>query len=148
MFFANQAVLTVTTDATNQYGSARQIYRSEGHSTQKPFLSLPSIIVISVLILLQIAGLLFLGVYNCCNPAWTGSLDAFAMARIGASLKPGSLPAIHSVGEKDMQGLHKIDGVICLESHVEDRDTSKSTPLIWHWGHGTGGTWDSFPWKE
>jgi len=44
---------------------ARLIFSS--YTTQKPSLSLASIIVISDLTALQFAGLLYLGVYNCCN---------------------------------------------------------------------------------
>lgn len=134
LFFANQAVLTLTADATSNLGSARYIYRSDGHHTQKPFISLPAIIVVSVLMLLQITGLLSLRVYNYRNPAWTDSLDAFAMARIGASLQAGSLPAIHLLERRTSKSCIEYL-VLSAWSLTWRLGLPLNLPLVWHWGH-------------
>ncbi|KAI9874007.1 MAG: hypothetical protein M1830_010301 [Pleopsidium flavum] len=125
MFFANQATLTQTADATPGR-TVRNIYPSNGSTAQKPITGLASIVVISILIAMQLAGLLHLGV------------DTLAMARIGASLKSEdlSLPPMHLISDRDLEALSSIDGFIGLE---EDDATGDSAEYGYRLGVGAPG---------
>lgn len=109
MYFANEAHLTLAAGAAAKMldearhavpfapsgciggqGSqvGRTIYSSPGTTIIKPRQSLAGVITISVLVALQVAGLLILAYYTCSSPTWTPSLNAYALARIGALLAP------------------------------------------------------------
>lgn len=112
MYFANEAHLTLAAGAAAKIfdearrdtattfppsveciggqGSqvGRTIYSSPGTTIIKPRQSLAGVITISVLVALQVAGLLILAYYTCSSPTWTPSLNAYALARIGALLAP------------------------------------------------------------
>jgi hypothetical protein len=78
----------------------------------------------SLLIGLQLLGLLRLTWYIYHVPSWTGTLDAMAMARIGARLGQQGLLLNDGVSgdrERDARALHKVDGLIGVV-HVEDVD--------------------------
>lgn len=66
----------------------RTIYSSPGTTIIKPRESVAGVIIISILVALQVAGLLLLAYYTCSSPTWTPSLNAYALARIGALLAP------------------------------------------------------------
>lgn len=74
------------------YGNIRPIYSSAGFHVPKPDVSFSSIIILSVLITIQVAGLLFCGTYIARVPTWTRSFNAMAIARIGAGLEKDKLP--------------------------------------------------------
>lgn len=107
MYFANEAHLTLAALILNAYerhddaflmlsvcfgeqGSqiGRTIYSSPGTTIIKPKQSLAGVIIISILVTIQVVGLLFLAHYTCSSPTWTQTLDAYALARIGALLAP------------------------------------------------------------
>ena len=71
----------------------RSIFSSPGFSILKPDISLASIVGISILLVIQIAGLIFCGVYIMRTPTWTRIFNAMAIARIGAGLDKDQLPA-------------------------------------------------------
>lgn len=81
-------------DAPRQlYGSnIRPIYSSAGFHMSKPDVSFSSIVILSVLIIIQVVGLLFCGIYIVRVPTWTRSFNAMAIARIGAGLEKDKLP--------------------------------------------------------
>ena len=117
LFYANEALLQKSAESSD---SSRQIFRSDGITVQKPHVALAPLIVISVIIGLQAVAMLTLAVYLYRNPTWSASLDAFAMARIGASLTgQGDLPPIAPVGAMSYKGLDKLDGLIGV---VEEYD--------------------------
>ncbi|KAI9872484.1 MAG: hypothetical protein M1830_001568 [Pleopsidium flavum] len=129
------STLTQTADATAER-TARNIYSSNGYTTQKPTTSLAWIIIISILVSMQLAGLLYFGVYNCRSPSWTASLDALALARIGTSLKSGDLSPMRSIGDRDLEALNSIDGFIGLE---DDDATGDSAEYGYRLGVGAPG---------
>jgi hypothetical protein len=57
-----------------------------GADVQIPHISRAGIIFVSVLLGLDLACLLVLSLYSAWIPRWTGTLDSFAMLRIGASI--------------------------------------------------------------
>lgn len=88
---------------------------SPGMVIQKLDISLAGILVISVLILIQLIGLLALAVYPSSRPTWTESLDSFAVLRLGAAMA-NELPLISSVEAKDLAVLDEKEGWIGEES--------------------------------
>ncbi|KAK2757364.1 hypothetical protein FQN54_004878 [Arachnomyces sp. PD_36] len=84
-FFANEALLLSTVDA---FGATklRAIYTSPGYTILKPQISIPGLVVISLLIGLQVVTLLVLVLFIYSAPSWVESLDALTLARIGAQL--------------------------------------------------------------
>lgn len=70
----------------------RRILSSPGFSILKPNISLASIVVISVLLAIQIAGLIFCAIYIARTPTWTRVFNAMAIARIGSGLEKDKLP--------------------------------------------------------
>ena len=118
LFFANEAYLTQTADATALL-TARAIYTSPSFTMAKPDIALASTIAISVLMFLELLALSYLTWYIYSAPTWTTSLDALAVARIGASLPAGALPALGPVSRKDMESLRKLDGLVGVEDEEE-----------------------------
>ncbi|KUI59675.1 hypothetical protein VP1G_06892 [Cytospora mali] len=76
-YFANEAVLTAIADLT-YYGS-KSIYASEGSYIIRPYKHLSGLVVITVLVCLQLAALMYVAWYVHSMPVWTDKLDAFAM---------------------------------------------------------------------
>ena len=125
MYFANEALLIGTASATSST-SARSIWTSPGLTILKPRKTLAGTTIISVLILLQLIGLILLARYACKVPTWTDSLDALAVARIGASLK--DIPPVDQIDEPDLKNkLEELDalvGVAMLEEEEQRPETS------------------------
>jgi hypothetical protein len=96
LVLTHKAILTThrRVDAPRQLSpsNGRQIYSSPGFYIPKPDISVSSIVIISVLIAIQIVGLLFCAAYIARVPTWTRSFNAMAIARIGAGLEKDDLP--------------------------------------------------------
>lgn len=118
MFYANQAVLTQAAQLTS---ASRPIYTSGGLTVQKPTMAFASLVILSILILFEVAGLLYLAIYISRHPTWTNSLNAIAVAQLAASLAPGTLPPAGSSDERQLEALHKLDGHVGV-------DTEESQP--------------------
>lgn len=84
-FFANEALLSVSAEVSSL--DTRRIYSAPGYVLLKPQHSIPGLVVISLVVALQVLGLLLLLRFIYSAPAWTGSLDSLALARIGAQLQ-------------------------------------------------------------
>lgn len=93
----NKAILLTHRDSQaprNLYNSGgRRIYSSPGFSILKPNMSSASIGAISVLLAIQVAGLIFCSICIARTPTWTRTLNAMAIARIGSGLEKDKLPA-------------------------------------------------------
>lgn len=112
MYYANRAVLIKTASSTGSL-YARSIYASGGTILIKPvFRGLASMIVLTILIAAQCAGLIFLAWYIYQVPTWASALDAAAVARIGRTMKDDELPPIGSFTEKDERKMKKVNGII------------------------------------
>ena len=108
MFAANEALLATT---ARQGGN---MYSSAGYEIHKPVESVVALVVVSVLLFVQVLGVVALGVYNVSFPTWTTTLDAMAMAKIGAGLHGAGLKPL---GARDKDCLNRlaameIEGVI------------------------------------
>ena len=80
-FLANDMLMT-----NNFYSHSINIQYDMGVDVQIPQISSLGIIFISVLLGLDLACLLALALYSAWIPRWTGTLDSFAMLRIGTSI--------------------------------------------------------------
>lgn len=80
-FLANDMMMT-----NNYQTQSIEISYDMGADVTIPRISRAGIIFISVLLALDLASLLVLAIYSAWIPRWTGTLDSFAMMRIGASI--------------------------------------------------------------
>ena len=88
---------------------AENVYSSPGLAIQKLHAPLTGLIVISVFIILQLAGLFLLAIYASSHPTWTASLDSFALLRMGAAMA-NDLPLISALEVKDLAVLDEKAG--------------------------------------
>ena len=106
---ANTALLN---DRNDVYGYGWWlIWSSSGFSVQKPTISPPAIVTISVLLSLQVAGLAWIAILGLKRPTWTRSLDAFALLRMGAALHK-EMPLISSMKAGELELLDEKPGWI------------------------------------
>jgi hypothetical protein len=114
MTLANRAALTSHTLGLLPWmrDTGREMYTAPGIRVWKPEVSLASLIILSIIVGLQILGLVALGCWIFMWPTWTRTLDARAIARVAASLEPGLLPPIGTSGQKNWEGLARVDGII------------------------------------
>ena len=135
MFIANRASLTLFSPDFSQNISrdmdGRNIYTSPGVAVPKPVLPKSGAIVMSVLIGLQLFGLVYLTYYLYRVPSWSDQLDAMAMARIGASLDHrGVLPAIGPVSKEDLITVQTVGGLIRIFEKSPRQDSSASESVL------------------
>lgn len=121
MFFSNRASLTQTVANTYDY-SAREIFSSPGTLVSLPYKSLAGTVVVSVLLVLQVLGIACLALFIYRVPTWSHSLDAVAVARLGATVDRADLPTLNAGTEVDTKTqLVNANGLIGL--------SDESTPL-------------------
>lgn len=86
-FYANNALLTTMNDHgdlhTQDYKRASE---ESGERMVVPVLGVPAIATISILVALQVVCIVILLAYIYSSRVWTETLDAMAMARVGAQL--------------------------------------------------------------
>jgi hypothetical protein len=131
-FFANEAVLSTTADVNFAFGS-RSIYTSEGMRVTRPYRSVAGLIVVGVFVLMQLVGIAVLLVYIHSTPTWTETLDAFALARIGAQLERDRdviLPSIGVAGSNDLDPLDDVDGVVGVCDRYKDAEAVSASGVV------------------
>ncbi|KAH8647705.1 hypothetical protein BX600DRAFT_475743 [Xylariales sp. PMI_506] len=125
---ANEALMSVGSTMTASSG-ARTIYTSSGITIVKPSVSLAAKIVISVVLLLQVAGLIALFVFILRVPVFARRFDALTMAAIGAQFAWCEVP-LPPLGrpraKSHLKNLHEFDGVIGFEG--TSAATTTTTP--------------------
>jgi hypothetical protein len=87
-FYANTALLSAITDTGYSYVNKEYKYGTVETDEQMfvPLLSVAAIATVSTLLALQVLGIFILLVYIYSSRVWTRTLDALAVARIGAQL--------------------------------------------------------------
>jgi hypothetical protein len=136
MFSANRALLTFYSPSVDYTAiwRGRTIHSSPGQMVQRPVVSKAAMVVLSVLLALQSLSLIYLAYYIYHVPTWTGSLDAIAIARIGASLRDQYvLPPIGPVDEKDLDALRNVDGLIGVVEKTDDNGRSQRRRASSNW---------------
>ena len=97
---------------------ALPIYSSPGLRSQKLHIPFTAIVIISLLIFSQIAGLLALGVYTSMQHTWTASLDGFALLRMGKAMRD-ELPLVSAADKEEVNVLDRTEGWIGDEDEDE-----------------------------
>ncbi|KAI0102589.1 hypothetical protein GGR51DRAFT_527021 [Nemania sp. FL0031] len=110
-YLANRAIL-VNTASNEEFLSARSIYSSPGSIFLRPVIDLPTLVIITILIGLQLLGIVLLTVFIYSVSTWTPTLDALAVRQIGKALPVNNWPAIGQLTSRDEEQLKKIDGLI------------------------------------
>jgi hypothetical protein len=106
-FYANEALLTLS--AQDEIGG-RPIYPNVGRTTQRPFMSLPSMIILTVLLIAEVIGLVLIAFYAWRTPAWTNTLTSLTVAQLAHHMDKGFLPPPGSGDTKHVDVLHQLDG--------------------------------------
>jgi hypothetical protein len=121
MYFANEASMAIP----GSYG--RSVWFAGGTEVLLPKKSFAATVAVSVLLGLQIALLLGFLLYGFWMPRWTDTLDAVALASIGAQLKDRvQFPPLGTAEANELlQRLRKEDGLVGL---VQDAPGHRSAP--------------------
>lgn len=112
MHFANQALLDIASRTTLRFEDRSRvdptaIWNIPGLEYNKPSVSLAGVIVISVLLGLQVLGVLFLLGYIYSIPTWTSTLDALAIARIAHQLPDEDQALLKGIGLRRVRSFEK-----------------------------------------
>jgi hypothetical protein len=133
LFTAHQTMLTFySPNVMGRYGQVggvvgRTIYSSPGQLLHKPAMSKGALIVLSILIVLQLLGLMYLAYYISFSPTWTGALDVIAIAQMGASLGHRNLlPSIGTVTAEEQNALSHVDGLIGTVGREDEEEGSRT----------------------
>ncbi|KAK0658726.1 hypothetical protein QBC41DRAFT_287500 [Cercophora samala] len=138
--FANEAVLTIWPGSSLAPSLVRPIYYNPKAETVKPRITggIAGIAVVSVLLGLQVLGIILLTLYVYSSPTWTETLDSLAIIRIahqlGGDAEPISKMPLRPVGgEKDKEVLEQLGTVSALvgvadhPKEVRDVEAASST---------------------
>ena len=114
MFFANEAWLTQTAAPALSWNgeNSRAIYTSEGTTVHRPHKTLAGTVIVSVLIVMQVLGLLMLAWYIYSVPTWTTKLDAYAVAQLAKSLDDDVLLPLGLQSKGHVRKLRDVDGMV------------------------------------
>nr|BAV32141.1 hypothetical protein [Sordaria araneosa] len=119
---ANQAVVDLsvrpTTSKTRKFGA---IFSAEGVAVRQLVMSDATMAGISVLLGLQVLGILGFLAYTYRLPTWTPTLDVLAVVRIAQQLKDGHLLraiGLRTVTKEEMKKLSEIDALIGLHEPI------------------------------
>lgn len=116
--------MLLQTAARTQAFTARIIYTAPGETVQRPRASTAGIIVVSVLVVVQLLGLLYLAWYIYQVPTWTYMLDALAIAQIAKSLETSDIPSLGARSNREFQHLQCVDGTVGIVETHNDESTS------------------------
>ena len=124
IFFASQATLNQAVVSSS--APPRELFTDPGYPISRLRISVPAMVSLSALILVQLAGLFALAFY-AYKPSWTKSLDSFAILRLGASMAD-DVPLISSIESKEVQELTRREGWI--GAVVEEEEKGSGTLVI------------------
>lgn len=135
MFKANEAWLTETAAATT-LSTARNIYTSPGSPVLRPLKSVAGTVIVSVLLGLQITGLLILAWYIYTVPTWTTAFDSIAIAQLAKNVDNDYIPPIGYTDDKALEKLKDVDGLVgIVEKDVTSASETSETAEGSHHGN-------------
>lgn len=102
-------------------GNSLTVNYDIGVDTQKPAISLAGLIILSVLVGLDLVGLLATAIYASWHPRWTDSLDAFSMLRLGSSISE-RVPLKIALRNDHACVLDEIPGWVGVDDGLEESD--------------------------
>lgn len=129
-FYAGEALLTQSANAPDE---SRKVCSSDGRATQKPTMALASLIVLSLMLAIEVAALVLLGVYIWKIPAWTSTLKSLTVAQLAHSMDRGTLPPAGSADYKALEVLQRVDGRVGV-AFSNDRDEESAARQLVHGG--------------
>ena len=127
MFLANQVVLTRVAEPNSW--TPRMIYTSPGLVVPRPVKSHATTIGISVLIGMQLLGILCLVWYIYQVPTSTSAYNALAMTQIGAMIGAENVPRI-GAGSENMTQLRRRDGLVGVADNGGYKGESSAVELL------------------
>lgn len=147
MHFANQALLDIASTSyyiptmpnSTAYGGHQKsptgIWNVPGLEYNKPSVSAAGVIVVSVLLGLQVLGILFLMGYIYSIPTWTDTLDSLAIARIAHQLPDEDQDLLKEIGLRRARSteVEKLGAVVGEEASAKllpARDEGKKAPDV------------------
>lgn len=116
---AHESMQMIIAPSKDSRPLVRDIYSSSGLSVLKPNVSFTSVIIISILISIQVAGLIVCAVYIVQVRTWTRVFNAMAIARIRAGLSEDILPIDRQYAEnRDYERLRDMEVPLRMASTV------------------------------
>lgn len=111
--FSNAAVLNLAANGGNSYGT-REIYKSSGALLIKPSVPLYAKIMISVLLGLEVLGLVSLAIFIYWGKTFDNRIDAFSAAIMGSQLSAAGLqlPPLGQRIRPTLDIFENLDGVV------------------------------------
>lgn len=136
-FYANQALLS---QMAGRAGSDSREYKRGTEQTSQlmtvPVLSVPAIAIVSILIAMQVVCIVILLAYIYSSRVWTRTLDALAVARVGAQLsaldvflvprETGTLGTAR-LSPRAAKQLDQVDGLVGSTALTGHRDVEMAT---------------------
>jgi hypothetical protein len=126
MYLANKATLEVAVGpgaiAQRKTWDPRQIWRADGIEIRTPVVSTAGLVVVTVLLGLQVAGILAVIWYIYSVPTWTETLDAMAVARTTRQLpeRDGGffrLGALRRPTPEEVRQMEDMDALVGVVEH-------------------------------
>lgn len=137
-FYANNALLSQLS-STSSFGTREYKYGTQEREERMrvPILSVAAIATVSILIALQVVGIVILLVYIYSSRVWTKTLDALAVARIGAQLsgldvfmvarETGTLGPARLTRRAALEQLEQVDGLVGSTALTGHHDIEMAT---------------------
>lgn len=137
-FYANYALLSELRSVLG-FSSREWKYGTQESDERMyvPVLSVAAIATVSILIALQVVGIVILLVYIYSSLVWTKTLDALAVARIGAQLsaldvflvprETGTLGPARQTGRAALEQLEQVDGLVGSTALTGHHDIEMAT---------------------
>lgn len=73
-------------------------------------MSLASLVILSLMLVVEVAALVLLGWYIWRTPAWTSTLKSLTVAQLANAMDKDTLPPARTMDDKALKVLHKVDG--------------------------------------
>ncbi|KAK3332609.1 hypothetical protein B0T19DRAFT_107715 [Cercophora scortea] len=120
MYYANRALLEGA--AFQNTTEANEIWHAEGVPVFRPKVSLLALIVVSILLGLQVVGILVLVGFIYSMPTWTDTLDAMAVAKITHQIEDGGVIAaggLEELNERAWRRLESVDALVGVDERFQ-----------------------------
>lgn len=131
-FYACNALVTRAAQAPGpwSFNVRRAIWASDGRTTKKPTMTLPSMVVLSLLLLVEVLVLLRLAYYAWRTPTWTGTFKSLTVVQLANAMEKDALPPAGIYGEDEMRMLQQLDGRVGVEVRPEGKEGGEVRRLV------------------
>lgn len=108
-FYACDALLYLSAQEAATY-RPREIWTSDGRTTRKPAMTVPSMVILSVLLMAEVGILLWIAYYAWRTPTWTSTLKSLTVAQLANALEEDTLPPAGCRADEHAEVLRRLDG--------------------------------------